>query len=171
MRRSDRELDRQIALKIIDESEYATLSCVDEYGEVFSIPISVARDGMSVFIHGAKTGSKARLYKDGKRVTLVAVSQNRVPTPSHEFCQSIKDSASELGGRVFTTEYCSAIATTKAYEITQEEEKIEALRLLCEKYTPKYMEYFNTAVQGLLKKISIYELKIMSLSAKAKIIK
>ncbi len=61
MRRSDRELDRQIALKIIDESEYATLSCVDEYGEVFSIPISVARDGMSVFIHGAKTGSKARL--------------------------------------------------------------------------------------------------------------
>ncbi len=171
MRRSDRELDQEIALKIIDECQYATLSCVDEKGEVFSIPISIARDGMSIYIHGAKTGSKARLYKDGKIVELVAVSHNRVPTPSYEYCESIKDSASELGSRVFTTEYQSAIAKTKAYEVTNESQKIKALELLCKKYTPNYMDYFDTAAIGSLSKINIYELKIEYLSAKAKIIK
>lgn len=50
MRRSDRELDQESALKIIDESQYATLSCVDEKGEIFSIPISIVRDGMSIYM-------------------------------------------------------------------------------------------------------------------------
>ncbi|KAB0613724.1 pyridoxamine 5'-phosphate oxidase family protein [Campylobacter hyointestinalis] len=171
MRRSDRELDQEIALKIIDECQYATLSCIDENNEIFSIPISIARDGMSIYIHGAKTGSKARLYKDGKNVELVAVSQNRVPTPSYEFCESIKDSASKLGSNIFTTEYLSAIAKTKAYEVTNESQKIKALELLCRKYTPDYMDYFKTAAYGLLDITSIYELKIKCLSAKAKIIK
>lgn len=48
MRRSDRELDQEIALKIIDE--YATLSCIDENNEIFSIPISIVRDGMSIYM-------------------------------------------------------------------------------------------------------------------------
>lgn len=171
MRRKDRELDQEIALKIIDECQYATLSCVDEDGEVFSIPISIARDGMSIFIHGAKTGSKAKLYKDGKNVELVAVSQNKVPMPSYEFCESIKDSASKLGSNIFTTEYLSAIAKTKAYEITDQSQKIKALELLCRKYTPGYMDYFKTVAYSLLDITSIYELKIQCLSAKAKIIK
>ncbi|PPB68579.1 pyridoxamine 5'-phosphate oxidase family protein [Campylobacter hyointestinalis] len=171
MRRSDRELDKESALKIIDESQYATLSCIDENGQIFSIPISIVRDGMSIFIHGAKTGSKAKLYKDGKNVELVAVSQNKVPTPSYEFFESIKDSASELGGKVFTTEYLSAIAKTKAYEVTDESQKVKALELLCRKYTPGYMDYFKTAAYGSLGRTSIYELKIQCLSAKAKIIK
>lgn len=171
MRRSDRQLNEESALKIIDESQYATLSCIDENGQIFSIPISIVRDGMSIYIHGAKTGLKARLYKDGKSVELVAVSQNRVPTPSYEFCESIKDSASELGGKVFTTEYLSAIAKTKAYKVTQNSQKIKALELLCKKYTPNYMDYFDTAALGLLNKMNIYELKIEHLSAKAKIIK
>ncbi|MBR2147961.1 MAG: pyridoxamine 5'-phosphate oxidase family protein [Campylobacter sp.] len=82
-----------------------------------------------------------------------------------------KDSASELGGKVFTTEYLSAIAKTKAYEVTQNSQKIKALELLCKKYTPNYMDYFDTAAFGLLNKMNIYELKIEHLSAKAKIIK
>ena len=171
MRRSDRELDQEIALKIIDECQYATLSCIDENNEIFSIPISIARDGMSIYIHGAKTGSKARLYKDGKIVELVAVSHNRVPTPSYEYCESIKDSVSKLGSNIFTTEYLSAIAKTKAYEVTNESQKIKALELLCRKYTPDYMDYFKTVAYGLLDITSIYELKIEHLSAKAKIIK
>lgn len=34
MRRSDRELNQEIALKIIDECQYATLSCIDENNEI-----------------------------------------------------------------------------------------------------------------------------------------
>ncbi len=71
MRRKDRNLDELAALEIIDKCEYAVISCVDDDGRVFSIPISIAREGMSVYIHGAVAGSKARLFKDGKDVKMV----------------------------------------------------------------------------------------------------
>lgn len=49
MRRKDRELSAQEGLAIIDACEYGTISCVDEAGEIFSVPISVVREGESVF--------------------------------------------------------------------------------------------------------------------------
>ena len=78
MRRKDRELSAQDGLAIIDACEYGTISCVGEEGEIFSVPISVVREDESVFLHGAPAGSKARLLKDGKSVTLVCVSYAQV---------------------------------------------------------------------------------------------
>ena len=50
------------------DEKYGTISCVGEEGEIFSVPISVVREGESVFLHGAPAGSKAKLLKDGKSV-------------------------------------------------------------------------------------------------------
>lgn len=172
MRRKDRELSEYDALKIIDECVYATLSCVDGDG-VFALPISVARGKgdleKSVFIHGALNSSKDRLYRDGKEVVLVAVASANVPILNQKELEILK--TSELGAKVFTTEYKSAIAITKAYKITKDCQKIAALRALCEKYTPKYMTRFNEAATYDLAHTAIWELKIISISAKAKIIK
>lgn len=170
MRRKDRNLDEVAALEIIDKCEYAVISCVDESDGVFSIPISIAREGMSVYIHGAVAGSKARLFKDGKDVEMVCVSYNKVPEHTEAEFEAMKDDGAKLGSRVFTTEYKSAIAKTKVYTVADNAKKIKALRLLCEKYTPEYMSAFETAAMHGLKAISIYEFKIQSLSAKAKIL-
>ena len=171
MRRRDRQLSEDEALKIIDESEYATLSCIDESGEIFSVPISVVREEGSVFLHGAPAGSKAKLLNDGRNVTLVCVSYARVPILTDEQLDAIKDDGKALGAKVFTTEYKSAIAETKAYIVTDEAERLRALRLLSEKYTPNYMRTFDVAAAHGLKAMNIYELKIASLTAKAKIIR
>lgn len=168
MRRKDRELNFNEALKIIDECEYATISTIDN-GEIFSVPISIARDGLSVFIHGAKGGSKARLLKDGCVLSMVCVSSNLVPKYSDDDLSKFKPS--ELGAKVFTTEYKSAIAKVEAFSVTDEGRKIHALRLLCEKYTSESMDYFQTAIEHSLKITSVYELVIKSVSAKAKILK
>lgn len=170
MRRKDRNLDELAALEIIDKCEYAVISCVDDDGRVFSIPISIAREGMSVYIHGAVAGSKARLFKDGKDVKMVCVSYNKVPKHTDAEFEAMKDDGAKLASRVFTTEYKSAIAETKAYLVAEDTKKIKALRLLCEKYTPEYMSAFETAAMHGLKATSIYEFKIQSLSAKAKIL-
>ena len=104
MRRKDRELTAQEGLAIIDACEYGTISCVDEAGEIFSVPISVAREGGSVFLHGAPAGSKAKLLNDGRNVTLVCVSYARVPVLTDEQLDAIKDDGKALGAKVFTTE-------------------------------------------------------------------
>ena len=173
MRRKDRMLSEDEAYKIIDDCVYDTLSCLDDGGGIFSVPISVARGkgelAKSVFIHGALSGSKARLFRAGRVVTLVAVASANVPILSKQELNSLK--TSELGSKVFTTEYKSAIASTKAYEISAPNAKIQALRVLCEKYTPEYMSRFKEAANDALAHTAIWELKITQISAKAKIIK
>ena len=170
MRRRDRRLSEDEALKIIDESEYATLSCIDDSGEIFSVPVSPVRDADAVYIHGAPAGTKAKLFQNGRAVTAVFVSYNRVPTPSDEEFRSIANDAEALGSKVYTTEYRSAIAVCEASEIEDDERKIYALRILCEKYTPNYMSRVEFASKASLKYTNVYELKIKSLSAKAKIL-
>ena len=90
MRRKDRELSRDEALKIIDECEYAVISCVDSKGEIFSLPLSIVRENMSIFIHGATSGGKCENFINGRVCKIVAVSQNAVPKLSSEFFESIK---------------------------------------------------------------------------------
>ena len=170
MRRKDRELSREDGLKIIDECEYAVISCVDDEGEIFSVPISPVRVGESIFIHGATAGCKAKLLQNGRKVEFVCVSFNKVPHLSESELEEIKNDGKALGGKVFTIEYKSAIAKTRAYEVEDETKKYEILKILSQKYTTYAMSTFDVAAEYGLKIIKIYELKIEGLSAKAKIL-
>ncbi|WP_103588552.1 pyridoxamine 5'-phosphate oxidase family protein [Campylobacter concisus] len=170
MRRKDRELSREDGLKIIDECEYAVISCVDDEGEIFSVPISPVRVGESIFIHGATAGCKAKLLQDGRKVEFVCVSFNKVPHLNDGELEAIQDDGKALGGKVFTTEYKSAIAKTRAYEVEDEAKRYEILKILSQKYTAYAMSTFDVAAEYGLGIIKIYELKIESLSAKAKIL-
>ena len=134
MRRKDRELSVQDGLAIIDASEYGTISCIADDGEIFSVPVSVVREGASLFLHGAPAGTKAKLLNGGKEATLVCVSYARVPVLAQERLDAIKDDGKALAAKVFTTEYKSAVAKVKAYLVTDEAARLHALRLLCEKY-------------------------------------
>ncbi|MDA3049326.1 pyridoxamine 5'-phosphate oxidase family protein [Campylobacter sp. JMF_02 ED1] len=171
MRRKDRELSNEEAYKIIDDCEYAIISCVRDNGEIFSIPLSIARENDSIFIHGAPEGSKAELFTQGREVSIVCVSYNQVPVLSDAEFEAIKDNTSMLGKKAFTTEYTSAIARAKAYEVGDEPTMKKAMKLLCEKYCKEYMSAFETAINGQFHRMKIYEFKIQSVSAKAKKIK
>ena len=139
--------------------------------QIFSIPISIVRENESIFIHGAPRGAKAKLLQNGREVTIVAVSFNRVPTPSKSDFNAHSKDGKWLGSNVFTTEYKSAIATTKAYEITDPKAKFHALKILSQKYVASaQMRAFDVAAMHSLNITNIYELKIISLSAKAKIL-
>lgn len=170
MRRKDRLLEQKEALEIIDNCEYATISTTDEKGEIFSIPISIAREENFIYIHGATGGSKQKLFTNAKEVVMVCVSYNKVPNPTKTEFEAMKNDYKKLGNQVFTTEYKSAICKTKAYQVTDKDEKIKGLKLLCEKYTPEYMNAFEVAAFGSLKVTNVYKFEIQSLSAKAKIL-
>ena len=139
--------------------------------QIFSIPISIVRENESIFIHGAPSGAKAKLLQNGREVTIVAVSFNHVPTPSKSDFNAHSKDGKWLGSNVFTTEYKSAIATAKAYEITDPKAKLHALKILSQKYVASaQMRTFDVAAMHSLNITNIYELKIISLSAKAKIL-
>ena len=156
MRRKDRALSQSEAYEIIDNSEFGVFSCVKDDGDIFSIPLSIVRENDSIFIHGATKGSKAELFTQGREVSIVCVSFNAVPNLSESEFKAIENNGKELGNRVFTTEYKSVVAKTKAYEITDEKAKLEALRILSEKYCAKFMSAYETAALSALNHTKIY---------------
>ena len=167
IRRSDRLLDEETALQIIDQAVYATVSCIDDDGDIFSIPLSIARKGQHIYIHGAKAGNKSLLYQNGRKVKIVCVAENQTPQLSADEFAAIRNNAKALAREVFTTKYTSAICTSKAYLVDNEEEKRLGLKLLCQKYCLKYMSAFDITADDYLNKLNIYRFDITEIVGKS----
>ncbi|MBR1375510.1 MAG: pyridoxamine 5'-phosphate oxidase family protein [Cardiobacteriaceae bacterium] len=167
IRRADRLLDDAQALDIIDRADYAVVSCNDDVGGIFSIPLSIARNNRSIYIHGARSGSKQRLYLDGRVLKIVCVSENKTPELSDDDFLAISDNPHALANRIFTTKYESTICTAKVYLVEDLAEKRLGLKLLCEKYCKKYMSGFDITADEYINKMNIWRFDIVEMMAKS----
>lgn len=171
MRRKDRQMDEAFALSVIDQAPYGVLSLSFE-GEVLSLPLSFARKNHSLFFHSARNGSKVEAFRKSQQVSLVFVSRAEVPELySKEELEELmekEEATARLLSTVFTTEFSSAVAKGMLIEITDTQEKVEALRLLCEKYTPGKMDYFDKASLEGEPLTRIYRIDLTEISGKRK---
>ena len=53
MRRKDREMSAEFGLSVIDKAQFGVLSLVNMENEVYSLPLSIARDGDRLYFHSA----------------------------------------------------------------------------------------------------------------------
>ena len=171
MRRKDRQMPPNFAHQVIDKAQYGVVSMID--GEnTYSVPLSIVRSGDVLYFHSAKQGRKVDVLARNANVTVVFVGDKRVPEnySSDELEEMNKDAsmAVKLISNVFTTEFESTIVTGVAKLVDNEEEKITAMRLICEKYTPDKMEYFDTAITAGLNRTNVYKVEMESISAKRK---
>lgn len=162
MRRKDREMDESFAYGVIDKAEYGTLATVNLDGTPYCIPISFARSENKIYIHSAFQGTKINNIKANQNVCLSFVGDTNIPFPNPEASVGVK------GSGVFTTEYESAIISGKATFVEDEEEKVLALRLICEKYCPDNMVYFEDAASSSLKITCIIRVDIEDIKGKRK---
>ncbi|MFA5577036.1 MAG: pyridoxamine 5'-phosphate oxidase family protein [Tissierellaceae bacterium] len=171
MRRKDREMSREFGLGIIDKSRYGLLSMVD--GDMpYGLPLSIVRDGDNLYFHSAMEGRKVELLAQYPNVSLAFVGEVRVPDnyTRDELDEIIKDQARIplLTSSVFTTEFESAIVRGRVHLVEDREEEIKAMMLICQKYTPSKMEYFDLAVESGLKRAYVYRIEIDEITAKRK---
>ncbi len=151
MRRKDRERDRAFALEVIDSCEYgvAALSA-EEDGAPYCIPLSLVREGDVLYFHCALEGRKLDLLRRDPRVCVTFVGSNV---------------ASEDD---FTTYFRSACVTGTAFEITDEQEKIHALRVLCQRLTPGIMSRFDEAISRSLGRTGVWGIRMEEVTGKEK---
>lgn len=172
MRRKDREMDRAFALALIDKSQYGVLSVVDKDGHPYGLPLSIVRKENNLYFHSAKSGKKVEAFAEGKEVCVTFVGEVSVPELffEDELKSFLTDSTkgNTLASKVFTTEYESAMVFGKIHLVENSDEAVRALRLICEKYTPSKMDYFDLAAQSGLPKTNIYQIEISDVSAKRK---
>lgn len=172
MRRKDREMDREFGIQIIDKSRYGIVSVIGENNEPYGIPLSIVINGNNLYFHSAKDGKKVNIFEKNPEVSVAFVGETKIPENfSKEELDEIaknKSKASVLISKVFTTEYESAIVKGKIRLVENEEEKIKSLKLICEKYTPNKMDYFQLAIESGLKLVNIYKIEINEITAKRK---
>lgn len=150
MRRKDREQTKEFGFELIDRCEYGVMALIDTDGAPYALPLNLARDGESLYFHCAMEGKKIDSLRRDPRV-----------------CISFTGGVKPLTDK-FTTLYQSADVFGRAVEVTDNDEKIHALRLLCEKLTPTNMAAFDGAVERSLGRTAVWRVDIEDVTAKEK---
>lgn len=172
MRRKDREMDREFGLEVIDKAKYGVISMIDEDGEPYGIPLSIIRDKDTLYFHSAKEGKKVDIFKNNPKVSIAFIGDVKVPEnyTKDELEEIVKDEkkAGSLISKVFTTEYESAIVKGEVELVESTNEQIKAMEIICKKYTPTKMNYFDMAIKSGIKHTNIYKVEIEDITAKRK---
>lgn len=147
MRKINRQKDARRAMKVLDKAPYMTLSMTRPDGTPYGLPLNIVRkDETTLYFHCAAEGEKIDCLKSNPIVSLSAVSRC---TPKYE-----------VDKNNFTEYYDSAIAIGRAEFVTDRQEKIEALSLICERFLPHYMEHFDEAIARSLDRTTIVRITL-----------
>lgn len=147
MRKVSREMDSQWALEVMRKAPYITVSFTRADGTAYGVPLSLACiDDRIWYFHCAPEGDKLDALAAHPQVCLSAVTKC-APTVGP------KDGS-------FTLQYRSAIAFGKAELVTDDEEKIRALRAISERFLPQHMDAFDDAIARSLHRTAVVRITL-----------
>lgn len=147
MRKVSREMDSQWALEVMRKAPYITVSFTRADGTAYGVPLSLAcTDDRIWYFHCAPEGDKLDALAAHPQVCLSAVTKC-APTVGP------KDGS-------FTLQYRSAIAFGRAELVTDDEEKIRALRAISERFLPQHMDAFDDAIARSLHRTAVVRITL-----------
>lgn len=150
MRKASRQQRAEWAMQVFDRAPYVTVSMSRPDGTPYGLPLSLVRsDERTFYFHCASEGEKIDCLRYNPIVSLSAVSRC---TPKFEEEK-----------QNFTEHYDSAIAIGRAEFVDDDTEKIKALRLLCERFLPKYMDKFDAAIERSLDVTTVVRITLTEL--------
>ena len=150
MRRKEREMPAEFGWQVVDQCDYAVLAMIDTAGMPYAVPLSIAREGEKIYFHAAGQGDKTDNLRQNPNISLLCVSDVK-PLPQE-----------------FSTEYASAILRGQVAEVTDDTEKIAALRLICQRYAAANMAEFESAISRSLNRTAVWRVDVASITAKRK---
>ncbi len=123
VRRRDRLMDEAEARTLLAGAEYGVLAMADADGMPYAVPVNYVWDGAdTLYVHCAPEGRKLEVLRANSRVSFCVVGQVRL-LPAK-----------------FTTEYESVLIEGTAAVVTDDDERMAALKMLVEKLSPDDVE-------------------------------
>lgn len=151
MRRADRLLAQEEALKILDQGEYGILSTVGIDGKPYGVPLSYIIKDNFIYCHGTNAGgSKFDNISENKRVSFTVVGKTQV----------LPDK--------FGTLYESAIVFGEATIVESEEEKVSAFREYLQKYSSDFLAEGEKYIESAGPKAMMYRITMDTVTGKRK---
>lgn len=147
MRKKSREMSSEWALEVMRKAPFITVSFTRPDGTAYGVPLSLAcTDAQTWYFHCALEGDKLEAIAAHPEVCLSAVARC-MPTVG-PLDQS------------FTLQFKSAIAFGIAEVVTDEAEKIEAMRAICVRFLPEHMAAFDAAIERSLARTAVVRIKL-----------
>ena len=156
MRRKDRQRDEAFCLDLIDKATNGVMAIATGEDTPYCLPLSFVRAEKSLYFHCAKEGRKIDLLRTNPKVCVTFIGY---ASPTYQ-----------AEDNNFTTLFASAIVTGSAYEVPEDDEKIEALRALCKKLLSQAMtgDNFDRAIQTSLPVTAVWRIDLEEISGKAR---
>ena len=152
MRLKDRLLCDDDCRQLLDVAQYGVMASVSPDGQPYGVPLSFVYKDDKIYFHCAKDGCKIDNIRANDRVSFTCVGQ---PKPAYEHNN-------------FTTFFESVIAFGRVNLVTDQAERYAAMRELCLKYLPDYMERFEAAMQHSDSRTAVYAIIPERITGKAK---
>ncbi len=150
MRRFKQLLSEADAKDILSKVTNGVLSLIDPDGGVYGVPVSFAYDGDShIYLHSAVSGHKMDCITADTRCSFCVVGQDKI-IPEE-----------------FTTYFRSVIVRGNIHPMTDTEEIMKGLQLLCEKYSSGIES--DSEIAKCLKHVAVLRLDINDMTGKESI--
>lgn len=124
------------------------LALLGDGGYPYAVPMSYCYVNGKIFFHCAKSGHKIDAVRSCGKASFCVIDQDQI-VPAE-----------------FTTYFRSAIAFGRIREIQDDAEKLAAITLLAEKYSPDYTEGRIAEIQREFNVLCMLELRIEHMSGK-----
>lgn len=150
MRRSRQLLVEEDSENILNSATSGVLSLFDPDGGVYGVPVSFAYDGGNhVYLHSAVKGHKIDCIESDPRCSFCVIGQDAI-IPEE-----------------FTTYFRSVIIKGSIHEVSDSDEIMKGLLLLCGKYSPGIDP--DTEIEKCLGHVAVLRLDIESMTGKESI--
>lgn len=146
MRRFKQLLSAEEVERILRNGKYCVMAVSGDDGYPYAVPVNYVYDGTAIFIHSAAQGHKIDALRRNPKCSLCVVDKDDV-IPEE-----------------FTSYFRSVIVFGKAHFVETTDEKIAALRLLGDKYSPGIDP--EAEIARFIKAVSILRIDIESASGK-----
>lgn len=118
MRRFKQQLSAEETERILQTGKYCVMAVSGDDDYPYAVPVNYVYDGASIYLHSAAQGHKIDALRRNPKCSLCIVDKDDV-IPEE-----------------FTSYFRSAIVFGTAHFVESTDEKIAALRLLADKYSP-----------------------------------
>lgn len=149
MRRKDRAMPEEAARALLERGVWGTLATQGDEDWPCAVPLSYVAIDQSIYFHCARAGQKVDNLRRNPKACFSVVGDNQ-PVYAGDF----------------TTTYESVIVYGTAREVTGEEERVKALRALCQKYLPEHMDKADASIAASGKATGVWAIDIRHMTGK-----
>ena len=148
MRRKNQLLTDEECIEILNSSTSGTLALLGDNDYPYSVPISYVYNDGKLYFHSALTGHKIDAVNRYDKASFCVIAQDKVVPEK------------------YTTYFRSVIAFGKIRVIDNDAEKLRAIEILAEKYSPQLAEGRKKEIEDNFSRMCMIELDIEHMTGK-----